>query len=205
MNLIRVTLTMGGDLLVDWCSYQAAEYAVKNWHYSECMPAIKNVRLGVWEHDEFIGTVLFSRSANANLGKAFDVDQDEYAELTRIALTEHETPVSRIGSIAIKMLSRKDPGLKLLFSYADPLQDHDGTIYQAMNWIYVGRGSPSRVGRIEENGDWMHSRQINRLIGTGQVDRSEVVYKRVPGKHKYIYPLDTNYTDRVEGLRHPHP
>jgi len=196
---------MADNLRVDWCEYQAAEYAVTRWHYSECMPAIKNVNLGVWEGGEFTGAVVFSRPANANLGKQFDLRQDQFAELTRVALTEHNSPVSQIVTYAVKMLSKKDPGLEVLFSYADPVQNHHGGIYQAMNWYYVGRGSKSRLGRVEGESDWKHSRQIQRLTQTGRVDRGDVEWKQVPGKHKYVYPLTDEVERKIEPLSEPYP
>jgi hypothetical protein len=196
---------MVANLKVDWCEYKAAKYAVEHWHYSECMPAIKNVNLGVWEEGDFIGAVVFSRSANSNLGKVFGLDQSEYAELTRVALTEHESPVSQVVSYAIKLLHQKDDGLRCLFSYADPVQDHDGTIYQAMNWIYIGRGSKSRLGKVKGTSEWKHSRQIQRLTQTGRVSRDEIEWKTVPGKHKYVYPLDDYINRKAKEMSKPYP
>jgi len=196
---------MAANLIVDWCEYKAAKFAVENWHYSECMPAIKNVNLGVWEKGQFIGAVVFSRAANPNLGKIFDLDQSEYAELTRVALDTHDSPVSQIVTYAMKMLKEKDDGLRCLFSYADPIQDHNGGIYQAMNWYYLGRGSKTRVGRVKGTNDWKHSRQVQRLIQTGRVERSEIEYKKVPGKHKYVYPFENKIEEKVKDLSKPYP
>jgi hypothetical protein len=196
---------MVDNLRVDWCEYKAAKFAVENWHYSGCMPAIKNVNIGVWEEGNFIGAVVFSRSANNNLGAVFNLDQSQYAELTRVALTDHKSPVSQIVSYAIKKLNKKDTGLECLFSYADPMQDHSGTIYQAMNWYYLGRGAKSRVGKPKGYDRWMHGRQIGRLSQTGQIDRDMVKWKKVPGKHKYVYPLDDRIEEKVKELSKPYP
>jgi hypothetical protein len=196
---------MAANLKVDWCEYKAAKFAVENWHYSGCMPAIKNVNLGVWEKGDFIGAVVFSRSANANLGKIFGLDQSEYAELTRVALTTHKSPVSQIVTYAMKMLQKKDEGMRCLFSYADPVQEHTGGIYQAMNWYYLGRGSKSRVGRVKGTEDWKHSRQIQRLVQTGRVERDNIEWKHVPGKHKYVYPLDDKVEAKVKDMAQPYP
>lgn len=196
---------MADELVVDWCEYKAAKFAVQNWHYSGCMPAIKNVNAGVWEDGDFIGAVVFSRPANANLGNKFNLGQDEFAELTRIALTDHNAPVSQIATYAINMLHDKDPGLKILFSYADPVQNHHGGIYQAMNWEYIGRGAKSRLGRVAGTDEWKHSRQIQRLVQTGRVKRENIEWKQVPGKHKYVYPLADEVGRKVEPLSKPYP
>jgi hypothetical protein len=58
--------------------------------------------------------------------------------LTRIALTNHKAPVSRIMAITLRKLKKHAKGLKLVVSYADFNQGHHGGIYQATNWIYVG-------------------------------------------------------------------
>ena len=36
-------------LKLDWCSHDAALYAVKHWHYSKSLPCSKTARIGVWE------------------------------------------------------------------------------------------------------------------------------------------------------------
>lgn len=74
------------DLVVDWCSYEAAKYAVEHWHYSERMPAGKLVKLGIWENSCFVGVVVFGRGAIYNIGKPFGLGQTECVELVRVAL-----------------------------------------------------------------------------------------------------------------------
>jgi len=92
------------DLIVDWCSYKAAKYAVMHWHYSRVMPAGRNVYLGIYENKHFIGAVVFGMgSGNATNGERYGLARShEMAELTRVALTEHESPVSQIVSWAIR-------------------------------------------------------------------------------------------------------
>lgn len=87
------------DLKLDWCSYQAAKYAVEHWHYSKTMPAGKAAIVGVWEFGKFIGCVIFSRGATPNLSKHHGLPQTEICELTRVALSHHNSSVSRIVAI----------------------------------------------------------------------------------------------------------
>ena len=132
---------MDTNLRLDWCSYQAAKYAVENWHYSERMPKSRQVYVGVWEKNKFIGVVMFGKSVTPYLGHAYGLSHTECAELTRIALSAHKSPVSQITTIAIRLLKKQSPKLRLLVSYADPNVGHVGSIYQAMNWVYVGSSS----------------------------------------------------------------
>jgi hypothetical protein len=69
------------DLKLDWCSYDAAWYAVKHWHYSRSLPSSKTARIGAWENSKFIGAIVFAWGANLRLSGEFDLKMIECAEL----------------------------------------------------------------------------------------------------------------------------
>lgn len=147
-------------------SHAAARFACENWHYSKCVPGSKIFKVGVNEGGKFIGVVLFSRGANANMGKHFGMDTTEVIELSRVALTKHETPVSRILKIAVKIMSKHNPGVKLVFSYADETnQGHTGGIYRADNWMYLGKRT-TIGGHYYLNGKFTHRRSISSRWGS---------------------------------------
>jgi len=79
------------SLRIDWCSYEAAKYAVQHWHYSRSLPCSKTARLGVWEDDKFIGVVIFAWGANRHLAGEYRLKMTECAELYRVALDDHAT------------------------------------------------------------------------------------------------------------------
>ncbi len=194
---------MSVDLRVDWCDYQAAKYAVMHWHYSKAMPAGKTAKMGVWENGEFVGAVLYSWGANNNIGKPYGLKQVEVCELVRVALTKHESPVSRVVSTTVRMLKVKSPGLRLIVSYADPLQKHTGAIYQAMNWVYVGR--TTGTNQLVVDGRQMHKRTASSVYGTftSSVLGGRYVYPEQ--KHKYLYPLDRAMRKQIAPLAKPYP
>lgn len=130
-------------LRVDWATHEASTYAVENFHYSKRMPKSKLVKIGAWENDAFIGVVIFGVGATSDLVKAYGLNSEQGCELVRVALRKHVTPVTRIVSIAIRMLKKANPGLRLIVSFADPEQNHHGGIYQGGNWIYAGRSAAS--------------------------------------------------------------
>lgn len=132
------------ELRLDWASYAAAKYACEAWHYTGRVPPGTSVRVGVWERERYIGVVVFSRGPSGHLGSAFGLNITQVCELSRIALDGHETPVTQIVSQALRMLRSHCPGLRLVISFADPARGHLGRIYQAGNWIYLGRTAPSR-------------------------------------------------------------
>ena len=202
---------MSVDLKVDFCSHEAAKYAVEHWHYSKVMPAGKIVKIGAWEDSKFIGVALFSRGASDAIGKPYGLEQTQVSELTRVALTDHASQVSQIVTAAIKLLRSQSDGLRLLVSYADPYEAHHGGIYQAMNWIYTGQTSRD-FAIIDKTGKRWHS----RMVSTTGYKKSFGAPKRVikpdegkrvdlPGKHKYLYPLDKAMRRQIEPLSKPYP
>lgn len=191
---------MNKDILkINWASHEAAEYACKHWHYSKCMPVGKIVKIGVWENDAFKGVVLFSRGANNSLLKPYGLEQDAGCELTRIALKKHITPVSRIMKIAFIFIKKACPKLRLIVSFADSKQNHHGGIYQATNWVYVGRTGMQHEYYFK--GVWMHRRSASSLRGSivGLVKRKNGF------RHRYLMPLDNEMRKQIEHLRKPYP
>ena len=187
------------ELKLDWCSHEAAKYAVEHWHYSQCLPAGKLVKVGAWENGSYIGVIIFGRGANNNLGKPYGLTQVECCELVRIALTKHKVPVSKIAATAIRFLKKQSPGLRLIVSYADPEQGHHGGIYQAGNWIYCGKSQPQQ--EVIYNGRVMHKRTANALFGTIKgMAKSQIFWK-----HKYLMPLDDEMRKRILPLSKPYP
>lgn len=197
-------------LRLDWCSYQAAKYAVEHWHYSRTLQPAKTAKIGVWEDDKFIGCVLFTPGSGP-IGSPYGVTPFEVSELSRVALTAHKTPVSRILAIAVKMVRRTYPKLRLLVSYADPVQDHHGGIYQASGWIYTGTSEPSTVW-VDEDGKIWHGRAVSPTgfkLHKGNTSRCKktgtMAKTKIPGKHRYLMPLDDEMRRQIEPLRKPYP
>jgi hypothetical protein len=187
------------DLRIDWATHEAAKYACVNWHYSGCLPAGKLVKVGAWENGKFIGVVLFGRGANNNLCKHFQLMPNDVCELVRVALTRHQVSVSRIVAISLRMLSASFPGVRLVVSYADPANGHHGGVYQAGNWIFDGTQS----GQTEYiwRGRQHHGRSV--ISGRGTIKGLPKV--KVPGKHRYLMPLDPEIKARILPLAKPYP
>jgi len=191
------------SLRLDWCSREAAKYAVENWHYSKRMPKFKQVYIGVWEKNDFIGVVIFGLSVTPYLGDVFNLRNTECAELTRIALKEHITPVSRIIKIALKMIQKQSPGLKLIVSYADPFQGHNGAIYQAGNWIYMGQSAP--MTQYYWRGQWRNDSSMFRHFKGYPQEKAKSKSRKLPAKYKYLMPLNNDIKEQIEKYRQPYP
>jgi hypothetical protein len=112
-------------------------------------------------------------------------------------------------SIALKMLKKQSPGLRLVVSYADSDQEHHGGIYQATNWLYTG--VVSFEAGILINGEKRHRRSIGSYYGRSDIEYlrkyvdSEAEIITGGGKHKYLFPLDSDMRKQIEPQRKPYP
>lgn len=199
------------DLVVRPCSHDAAKHAVMRWHYSRRMPVAKPVRYGVWENGRFVGAVIFGSGASADIGSPYGLDVTEVCELVRVALRDHESPVTQIVSTAMHQLRAAYRGLRLVVSYADPNMGHHGGIYQAGNWTYVGR-TAAAIDYVDDAGRIYHSRTVSQTGWRYNFGKRERVRKtgdltklRRLGKFKYLYPLDRAMRRQVAKLAKPYP
>ena len=156
------------SLYLAFCFRKAALFAVKVWHYSRTLPAGRLVCVGVWEGGVFVGVVIFGRGASSEIASPFGLQQSGVCELTRVALGPHQAPTSKIVALAVRLLRRQSPGLRLIVSYADPEHGHHGGIYQAMNWQFIG--TTNRESLIRLNGRLFHPRTVASRYRTRSID-----------------------------------
>ena len=190
---------------IDWATHAAAKYACENWHYSQTVPVGKMVKIGAWEKGKFIGVVIFAWGMNRNLGSPYSLEITECCELVRIALTKHACHVTRIVALAIRFLKKANQGLRLVVSFADPAANHHGGIYQGGNWCYLGKSSCGFEWRL--NGKRLNKRAYTgHNFGSAKLEVPKGAEKvNIPGKHRYLMPLDDEIRKRIEPLRKPYP
>lgn len=186
-------------MLVAPCSYEAAKYAVQTWYYTATMPCGKLVKHGVWENEQFVGVIIYGRGATQQLGQPYGLDITECCEMVRMSMNTHVTPTSRILGVSLKLLKKSNPGLRLVVSFADGSVGHDGTVYKASNWVYLGETAPSTIYLVE--GEWVHGRECSHAIRRTGRPRSDFERKKVPGKHRFVFPLDAEMRAHVESMR----
>lgn len=194
------------ELLVAPTTRLAVEHAVLRWHYSARMPTGRLWSRGVWENGNYIGAVVYGRGANDRMLRPYNLRQSEGCELVRVALREHTAPVTQIVAETLRQLRLSNPGLRLVVSYADPVQGHVGRIYQAGGWFYLGTSVDQTEWVV--SGVQRHARSISALRasaagtskaikpGEARVDWLRRCYDphaypvTTPGKHRYVMPLD---------------
>lgn len=206
---------MNTPLHLAWCDYSAAEFACRKWHYSRSVPAGKTVKIGVWEEGVFTGAIIFGRGSNKAIGSRFGLTQLEAVELCRVALSPHKATVTKIVSVAIRLLKDQSKGLRLIVSYADPREGHIGAIYQAGNWVYVGtsEGNDKRNHPYKSpDGTIVHWRTMSGICGRAGISHTEaaaVSMGYIPmefiAKHCYVMPLDKEIRETILPMSKPYP
>jgi len=206
-------MNLSHELKLNWCSHDAAKYAVEHWHYSKKMPVNKTAKIGVWENSKFIGAIVFScgSAGTSSTGKRYGLSLTQVCELARVALKSHKSEVTRIVRISLSMLKKSQKKLMLVVSYADPQEGHIGKIYQAGNWLYVGRSSKDYAFIDSRNKKW-HSRSVSETgykIHCGVKSRcpkpSSLTKILLIPKYKYLMPLDDEIRKRIVPLSKPYP
>ena len=138
-------------------------------------------------------------------------------ELTRLYIDDGygKNIESHVISATFKWMKENAPNIKVLISYADPEQSHDGAIYQATNWIYQGCGdfqlAPTYSLRVNEEDDWMHSRSVYSKYGSAAPKNlmkaigRDFWLKKEATKHRYIYFLGSKSENRkfYKMMKHP--
>lgn len=192
------------DLKLDWCSHAAAKYACEKWHYSGCTFNGKQARVGVWESGRFVGVILFATGACPSLGSPYRLHNKEVCELFRVALHKHECQVSRMICIALRLLKKTQPGLRLVVSFADQSQGHHGGIYQAGGWLYLGETAPT--DQYWYKGKWRHPKTFrSRWSNLYHLDLAALPKRRTLPKYRYAMPLDRAMRVQIEPLHKPYP
>ena len=173
------------------------------------------------KNEKLIGVACYGfpvgRRVVGSIFKEEVIQNKNILELTRLFI--HDGYGKNIESLAIslsfKWMKKHAANIKVLISYADPEQSHDGAIYQATNWIYQGCGdfqlAPTYSLRVNEDDDWMHSRSVYSKYGSAAPENLKKAIgrdfwlKKEASKHRYIYFLTNKKENRYfkKMMKHP--
>lgn len=188
-------------------SSKAIRYSCTNFHYSKSVP---NVGLGFSvfnDLNEWCGCICYGIGATNNIASPYGLKQGQVIELLRMALNGKQESTTKALAISIRLVSKKNPNVKLLVSYADSEQGHIGTIYKATNWIYTGYSVDTN---LIVNGKREHRRTLGSRYGTCSAEKIKMmgfkveILKTKP-KWKYIYPLDKKLIPLCNSLSKEYP
>ena len=154
-----------------------AHFFILNVHYARRIPSI-SYAFGLFEGEHLRGIVTYGTPASSTLlrGVAGEEWSNKVIELNRLCLIENKkNEASRLVGASLKMLPRP----RIVVSFADTAQNHDGIVYQATNFSYHGLTAPKCD--FFTNG-------VKQTRGTTKGKVGE--WKPRTRKHRYIYRID---------------
>ena len=190
----------------------ARELIVAN-HYSHKWSSCRYA-LGLFLGDELHGVAIYGFPVGRQVVKSISpqLENQDVLELTRLWLKDEAPKNSESFFIGqtFKWL-KENTNTKVLISYADPMADHLGIIYQATNWFYQGNNTMLVKGYLHRlNGEWMHPRSVVAKYGTVKTSKlleidPEYERKELKKKHRYIYILADKREKKkiLATLKHP--
>ncbi len=199
---------------------------IQTHHYSGTYP-VARFRFGLHRHGNLVGVAVFSVPCNDSvLTNVFPMAPSLSAELGRFVLLDCVEGNGESWFLSRCFEVLRHEGLVGVVSFSDPLprrtldgeivhKGHIGTIYQALNGVYLGRSAPRTIHllpdgsvlnartiqkiRSQERG-WRYAAGILQSLGASPVSTdskrwlAEWLPKvtrqvRHPGNHKYAWPL----------------
>lgn len=169
---------------------------VASYHYSHIMPDNAFECFAGFYGDKLGGVVVFGNGANNQTFTALmpNIELKNCRELTRLWSPDEmpKNTESRLITESIKLLPKE---VYLIVSFADPSHNHQGTIYQATNFLYTGMSSASQM-LINDKKEKFHIRTIGsykrRHPELRALTNKEIMkkfgwnYCESSGKHRYV-------------------
>ena len=146
---------------------EAVEY-IKSNHYSRTCSPNPFPCYGLFDGYNLIGVLMFAVSVSENVrasifGKGNEGQMTELHRLHIQDCTPKNTESWFIGK-CIKFLKKEIPEIKAIISFADPAEGHQGTIYKATNFKFMGTTGKATFWR-DKNGILRHPRQKTHING----------------------------------------
>ena len=187
------------DFRVHYCQRHEIRDFIEQWHYSESINGVMATHcFGLLNGTELIGAILYGRMGMANTWKKYVDREDKLLELRRLCCID-DTPKNTESFFIGQTLRwlKKNTNVEKVISYADMDYNHEGTVYKASNFKYLGTTSKGR--RIVYEGKIYHDKAI-RTYYKGKLkpfaqklrdalDSGEAEYIESQGKHIYLYEI----------------
>ena len=201
------------DFAVAVIEAKVARQIIVKYHYSHAWAVSNFACFGAFIDRRLVGVVTYGHPANMNGWRSVPGCERprDLAELTRLWIADSAPRFveSRAIAASLRQLRKSTTDCKVVVSYADPSAGHTGVVYQATNWIYIGQMQATDSLQTAD-GTMLHKRGAFDRFGTSNTARLQSVSPgikavRMPGKHKYLYPLDRSLTSRLMLLARPYP
>lgn len=176
------------DFTVETVPLSVCQDLVSRWHYAGGGSNTATFRHGLFHREDLtkcLGVAWWlPPTKNAAIATYPEGDWRLVVSLSRLVVSP-ELPQNAASFLIGRSVRhiRADGRFKCLVTYADDWQGHEGTIYRATNWQYLGRTKPEAKW-VDETG-----RQVARKATRTRTNAEmlELGYRRIGSyaKHKY--------------------
>jgi hypothetical protein len=168
---------------------------IETWHYSKSINGVKSTYcFGLFYNQQLIGAIIYGTLGMANAWKKYSDNEKDVLELRRLCCID-DTPKNTESFFIGKTLKwlKKNTSIKHVVSYADCNQGHEGTIYKATNFKFLGKTSEGKVILRLNDGKQFHDKTI-RTKYKGELKPFAAKLKKdlEEGNAKYIKTVGKN-------------
>ena len=191
------------DLSVRPIDTKTARLICEKHHYLHSYPGGALLNFGIFAGHALVGVTVFGVGPY-NVHRLFtDAGRRQVITLARLWLEDRcgRNSESRVLGVIRRLLSRWQKTAKAIVCYSDPLACHDGAIYRAAGFLYLGLSDAMPVYRLTD-GTTHHSRSLSHRFGTHSLKylrASGVPLEAVPQDPKFLYVtfLDPQWRQRL--------
>jgi hypothetical protein len=187
LNLIRLVTVNTLDI---------ARTMLDKYHYAGYGRTASNV-FAAMHRDELAAVIKFAPVVRKEVATKEKLEHNQVLELDRFCISPRfqiKNMASKVMSLAISAIRKERPDVKLLVSFADTAQGHEGTIYKASNWTQVGTCATSYVYE-RQDGTRINKKVVYDTAKKYGLNEKEYAASlalskiETPGKHKFVYWL----------------
>lgn len=147
---------------------------------------------GLYAGQGLIGVLMFAQPNSENVrasiwGRDYKSAVIELHRLHIMDITPRNTETWFMAK-CFALLHKEKPEIKGILSFADTTEGHSGTIYQAMNFYYVGKTNAEWFYR-DSVGRLRHRRQNGKNISPDAARERGWIPERRAAKNRYLYFL----------------
>ena len=158
-----------------------------NVHYAKRVPSI-SYAFGLFNDSQLVGVVCYGTPASSTLCKGLCGEkwQKNVLELNRLALVNNKpNEASRLVGASLKLL----PKPRIIVSFADTAQNHEGIVYQATNFLYTGLSAKFKDPRVKGLEHRHHATYAHGLTNQQVIEKfgaENVYFVERSRKHRYV-------------------
>ena len=151
------------DFKIESVDRKVIQSFIHKWHYSHDTNGIQQRQcFALYNDDKIIGAIIYAIPSMPNTAKKYNPDNpDKCWELRRLCCID-DTPTNTESYFIGQTLRwiRQNTDIEVIVSYADLEQGHEGIIYKATNFHYLGQSGGGQILMVD--GKKYHARSLNQ-------------------------------------------